>query len=97
PPYGFFFAGQAAAPPRRRLLQSPEPLLHVADQLENLDRMRSQLLGELVLDRRRRRHEAGLVDAFDDLDAHCLETRGGVAFKLEGTRRLDLCDLVSRR
>ena len=46
--------------------------------------MRPQFLGELVLDRLGRLHEAGLVDAVDDLDAHALELDGRLLLEGEG-------------
>src|SRR5262245_932681 len=48
----------------------------VANELENLHRVRTELLGELVLDWLGSCHEARLVDVFDNLDAHRLELRG---------------------
>ena len=48
----------------------------VADEFENLHRVRTELLGELVLNRLGISHEAGLIDVFDNLDAHRLELRG---------------------
>src|SRR5262245_22347053 len=51
----------------------PRDLLDVAHHLQDLDRMRAQLGGQLVLDRRGGLHEAGLVDVVDHLDAHALE------------------------
>src|SRR5262245_42641026 len=72
-------------------------LLHVADEIENLDRVRPELLGELVLDRRRGRHEAGLVDALDHLDAELLQPVRRLRLELERARRLVLRHLVGRR
>src|SRR5215510_6496737 len=48
----------------------------VANEFENLHRVRTELLGELVLDWLGSCHEARLVDVFDNLDAHGLELRG---------------------
>src|ERR1051325_3588640 len=48
-------------------------LLHLADHVEDLHRVRAQLLRELVLDGLRRLHEAALVDLLDDEHAHLLE------------------------
>src|SRR6266567_4283637 len=45
----------------------------LADELEDLDRVRPQLRRQLVLDGLSGLHEAGLVDAVDHLDAHLLE------------------------
>src|SRR4051812_44442130 len=44
-------------------------LLELAHHLEQLDRVRPELGGELVLHRSRRLHEAALVDVLDHLDA----------------------------
>src|SRR5262245_56918457 len=76
-------------PPRRR-----ERLLHLTNQLEDLHRVRAELLGELVLDRLGRLHEPRLVHAVDDLDAHALELRRRLLLEGEGPGRLDAPDLV---
>src|SRR5712691_518775 len=57
--------------------------LHVADELEDLDRVRPELLGKLVLDRRGILGEARLVDVLDDLDAHFLQLLGRVLLELQ--------------
>src|SRR6188508_2251965 len=77
-------AAQTAALAHHRPRDSPESeLFHVAYELEDLDRMRPELLGELILDRLRRLYEAGFVDAFDHLDAELLQPLRRVCFKLE--------------
>src|SRR5438874_1694490 len=48
-------------------------LLHIAHEPEDLDRVRAELLRQLVLDRRADLLEARLVDLGDDLDAHLLQ------------------------
>src|SRR3954466_9857896 len=48
-------------------------LLDVAHHLQDLDRVRPELLGKAVLDRCGVVGEARLVDVVDDLDAHLLE------------------------
>src|SRR6185295_421401 len=55
-----------------RMTASPA-LLDVADQPQDLHRVRSQFLGELVLDRLAHLLESRLVDAGDDLDADFLQ------------------------
>jgi hypothetical protein len=59
--------------------------------------VRPELLGELILDRLRRLHEAGLVDVLNDLDADLLQAIGGVGLELQRLGRLLLGDLVGRR
>src|SRR5436189_2067241 len=63
-------------------------LLDVAHQLQNLDRVRAQLLRQLVLDRLADLLEARLVDAGDDLDADLFEAGARVALHLERLGRL---------
>src|SRR6187200_98201 len=59
--------GDAIAPPPVQVFMFC--LLHVADKLEDLDRMRAQFLGELILNRCGGFYETGFVDAFDHLHA----------------------------
>src|SRR2546426_10764519 len=61
------------APPRRIISVG---LLHRADETEDLDRMRPELLGQLVLDGQGGLHESGLVDLGVDLDADLLKQIG---------------------
>src|SRR4026208_1364890 len=56
-----------------RTSEMAEALLDVAHQAQDLDRVGSELLRQLVLDRRADLLEAGLVDAGDDLHAHLLQ------------------------
>src|SRR5512135_2975978 len=52
----------------RRVAMARLPVLfHAAHELEDLDRVRAEVLGELVLDGLAHRLEAGLVDGRDDL------------------------------
>src|SRR5262245_22255505 len=60
---------------------------YVANELENLHGVRTELLGKLVLNRLGIGHEARLVDVFDNLDAHRLEFRGRIRLQLESERR----------
>ncbi len=61
---------RAAAPSRHRPRYAAVGLLlHIADEFEQLHRMRAKLFGELVLDRLGVGHEARLVDVLDNLDA----------------------------
>src|SRR5258705_8955467 len=76
----------APAPPP--VLGFRSRLLYVADQFEDLHRMRSELLGELILDRSCGLDEAGLVDSIDDLHAHRLQLLGRVRLELHAHRRL---------
>src|SRR6476646_5556817 len=64
-------------------------LLDVADQPEDLDRMRSEVLRDPVLHRRGDLLEAGLVDLGYDLHAHLLELGARLALELECARGLD--------
>src|SRR6185436_3270131 len=71
-------------------------LLNVAYEPEDLDRVRPELLRQLVLDRRADLFEAGLVDAGDDLHAHLLELGARLLLHLEYLGRLHLVHLVGR-
>src|SRR5262245_55216160 len=71
-------------------------LLHIADEAEDFDGVRSQVLGELVLDRCADLLEAGLVHPGEDLDAHLLQAGARFLFHLEGLRRLHLVHVVGR-
>src|SRR6266542_5961475 len=70
--------------------------LHVAHEPQDLDRVGTQLLRELVLDRLGGLLETGLVDVLDDLHADLLELRRRLLLELEGHGRLALGDLVGR-
>src|SRR5215475_3793253 len=70
------------------------PLLDLANQLQDLDRVRAKLLRKLVLDGLRRLRESGLVDVVDDLHPDLLQLVGRVLLELECHRRLFLGDLV---
>src|SRR5215213_7444629 len=59
------------------------PLLHIADEAEDLDGVRSEVLGELVLDRRADFLEARLVHGGDDLDADLLQAGSRLFLHLE--------------
>src|SRR3954467_541871 len=72
-------------------------LLYVADEAQDLDRVRPELLGELVLDRLAHRLEARLVDAGDDLHAHLLELGARLLLHLESLRRLHLVHFIGGR
>src|SRR5262245_34519211 len=52
--------------------------LHVAHEAEDLDGVRAELLGELVLDGGGGLGEARLVDSVDDLHTHLLQPLGRV-------------------
>src|ERR1051325_2058010 len=71
--------------------------LHVADEIKNLDRVRTKLLGKLVLDRLGSFLEPGLVDAIDDLHAHGLQLRCGVRLELQRHGGLALGHFVGGR
>ena len=68
-------ARAAALSRHRPAFKRRNELLHLAHEFEQLDRMRAELLGDLVLDRLGVFHEAGLVDLLIDGDAHLLELR----------------------
>src|SRR5262245_23101645 len=75
-----FKASSRSGKPRATALLAPSPvvdlagqLLYVANQLENLHRVGSELLGKLILDRGRGLDETRLVDALDDLHTHRLQ------------------------
>src|SRR5262245_8224519 len=68
--------GGPGGPPPERIVRSTAGLFHLADELEDLHGVRTELLRELVLDRLGRLHESGLVDTLDDLDADALELGG---------------------
>src|SRR5216683_2699883 len=72
-------------------------LLHRADQLLDLRGMRPEVLGHLLEIGRGHSDEARFVDVGHDLDTHALELGRRLMLEVEGTRRLDLGDLVSRR
>src|SRR4051794_39190696 len=67
--------------------------LHVANEVEDLDGVRPELLGEAVLDRLGVVGKPGLVDVVDDLYAHLLELLGRVLLELQGLGGLGLGDL----
>ena len=62
-------ARRTGRPARARAVRCAGELLHFADELEDLDRMRAELGRELVLDRRAAFMNPRLVDVLDDLDA----------------------------
>ena len=68
-------------------------LFDAADDLDDRDRIRAQLRGELILNRLRYRDETGLVDVLDDLDADALQLLRRLLLELERVRRLLLADL----
>src|SRR5213079_2373618 len=83
--------GNAEAEALARLRSDEDAeLLHFADELQELDGVRTELRGQLVLDRLRRLDEAGLVDVLDYLHADRLELVGGVLLQLERHRGLRL-------
>src|SRR5882672_12310706 len=69
-------------------------LLDAAHQAEDLDRVRPELVRQLVLDRCADFFETGLVDAGDDLHAHLLELGARFLLHFEGLCRLHLVHLV---
>src|SRR5262249_23878738 len=83
--------GDFAPPPRTQATISS---FNVANEFENLHRVRTELLGELILDWLGSCHEARLVDVFDNLDAHGLELRGRIRLQLESVCRIFPDDLV---
>src|SRR6266545_1717591 len=85
-----------SAPPARPARRGV-PSLHVADETQDLDRMRAELLGELVLDGQGGLLEAGLVDLVDHLHADLLQLVGRFLLELERHGRLALGDFVGRR
>src|SRR5262245_60795700 len=68
-------------------------LLGLADELEDLHRVRAELGRELVLDGLGRLHEAGLVHAVDHLDTHLLELDRRLLLEGERLGRLRTPDL----
>ena len=71
--------------------------IDTADQVLDLDRVRAELLGQLVQIGVGNLDEARLVDVGDDLDAERLELVGRLVLQLERLGRLVLADLVGRR
>src|SRR5436190_9173747 len=69
-------------------------LLDLANELEDLDRVRAQLGRELVLDGLGGLHEAGLVDTLDDLDAHLLELDRRLLFERQRLAGLHPADFL---
>src|SRR5437660_2692536 len=69
-------------------------LLDVPNELEDLHRVRTELLCELILDWLRRFDEARLVDVIDDLHADRLQFFGGILLELQCHHGLGLRDFV---
>src|SRR5262249_59721317 len=67
-----------------------------ADQVLDLLRVRTEIVGELVEIGIGDLLEAGLVDVGDDLDAHLLELHRGRMLELEGTLGLLRADIPRR-
>src|SRR5262245_8594765 len=75
----------------------PLLLLRVADQIEDLHRVRAQVRDKLVLDRLADLGKAAFVNVLDDLDADFLELGQRLVLELERHGRLVFADLVGRR
>src|SRR5947209_19818818 len=69
-------------------------LFHRAHEGEHFHRMRPELLGELVVDRRGRRDEAAFVDILREFDADLLQPGDRLALERDRLRRLVLADFV---
>src|SRR4051812_26638112 len=65
------------------------PLLHAAHEPQHLDRVRAEILGDLVLHGCGDLLEARLFDLVDDLHAHLLQLGARLALELERLGRLD--------
>src|SRR2546428_624702 len=72
------------------------PLLHVANETQDLDRVRAELRGELVLDGQSGLLEAGLVHLVDHLHADLLQLLRGLFLERHRHGRLALGNLVGR-
>src|SRR3954447_26295288 len=72
------------------------PLFHGAHQRQHFYRMRSKLLGELVVDRRGGGDEAAFIDIFREFHTDFLQPRNRLALELDRLCRLVLAHLVCR-